>query len=301
MELVADLENLIDVQGEPFVSTSMYAQRRVFQLAHEAGIKVMLDGQGADELLGGYHDYIIARIGSMLRQRKWIETVRLSYNASRLPGTGIVWLLPRIMGFFVPSYLYKPLRRWLKKDIVPSWLNLLWFNERGVEARNPGYRGGGELLQEELYHTLTETSLPSLLRYEDRNSMAFSIESRVPFLTPELVNFIFTLPEEYIISPEATTKAVFREVLRGVVPDTILNRRDKIGFLTPEKDWLFRLRSWVGQALTGETARQIPAINLKEIHYEWRGILEGSKPFNSRVWRWVNMILWVQQFAVNIE
>jgi asparagine synthase (glutamine-hydrolysing) len=57
----------------------------------------------------------------------------------------------------------------------------------------------------------------------------------------------------------------------------------------------------VGQALTGETARQIPAINLKEIHYEWRGILEGSKPFNSRVWRWVNMILWVQQFAVNIE
>jgi asparagine synthase (glutamine-hydrolysing) len=300
-ELVADLEKLIDVQGEPFISTSMYAQCRVFQLAHEAGIKVMLDGQGADELLGGYYDYIIARIGSMLRQGQWVEAMQLSYNCSRLPGTGISWLLPRIMGFSVPSPLYKPLQRWLKRDLTPSWLNLSWFNERGVAAQSPSYRGGKALLKEDLCRTLTETSLPCLLRYEDRNSMAFSIESRVPFLTPALVTFIFTLPEEYLISQDATTKAVFRKALRGIVPDVILNRRDKIGFLTPEKDWLFGLSAWVEQVLTSETARHILAIDPQEVRREWNEMLAGHRSFNSWMWRLVNMVMWMQICAVHLE
>jgi asparagine synthase (glutamine-hydrolysing) len=123
----------------------------------------------------------------------------------------------------------------MKKDLMPSWLNAAWFKERGVVAMGPFYSSGRELLKEALYTSLVENGLHQLLRYEDRNSMAFSIESRVPFLTPALVNFIFSLPEEYLITPDGTTKAVFRKAMRGIVPNAILDRKDKIGLLLPKK------------------------------------------------------------------
>ena len=82
---------------------------------------------------------------------------------------------------------------------------------------------------------LTRSSIPHLLRYEDRNSMRFSIESRVPFLDVHLVEYLFSLPEEYLISDAGCSKYVFREAMRGIVPDAILDRQDKIGFATPEK------------------------------------------------------------------
>ena len=107
-----------------------------------------------------------------------------------------------------------------------------------------------EGLKHSLHLTLTETSLPQLLRSEDRNSMAFSIESRVPFLTPALAEFILALPEDYIVSCNGTSKAVFRQAMRGIVPDSILDRRDKLGFPTPEQQWLASARSWVDRAVT---------------------------------------------------
>jgi asparagine synthase (glutamine-hydrolysing) len=279
----------------------MYAQRRVFQRAGEAGIKVMLDGQGADELLGGYHYFIAARLGSLLRKGRFAAAVRLFWNASRLSAVGASWLWLRAMDFVLPSNLQVPLRRWVEKDLMPSWLNSKWFAENGVEARSPSYSGARDVLREALYHALTETSLPGLLRYEDRNSMAFSIESRVPFLTPSLVNFALALPEQYIIGPDGTTKAVFRRAMRGIVPDAVLDRRDKIGFATPEKDWLFVLRPWVGRVLASESAMQIPAMDVKEIQREWDRILRRGRPFDFRVWRWVNMIVWVEKLGVSIE
>jgi asparagine synthase (glutamine-hydrolysing) len=300
-ELVADLTHFISVQEEPFYSTSMYAQHRVFQLAREVGIKVMLNGQGADEMLGGYNYYTAARLASLLRQGKWVKAVRLLRSASRLPGVGALWTLIRATDFLVPSILQDPLRRWIKKELTPSWLNVKWFKVHEVEVRRPNYGSGREVLKASLYHTLTETGLPYLLRYEDRNSMAFSIESRVPFLTPELVNFMFALPEEYLIAPDGTTKAVFRKAMRGIVPDAILDRKDKIGFATPEKYWLLMLSSWVERILSSEVAIGIRAINVEKVQREWKEIVQGQKQFDFRVWRWINLVLWAEKFAVNIK
>ena len=131
--------------------------------------------------------------------------------------------------------------------------------------------------------------------------MAFSIESRVPFLTPPLVNFLFTLPEEYVIAGDGTTKAVFRQAMRGIVPDAVLDRRDKMGFPTPERNWLLSARSWVNRVLESESAAQVPAIDIGRAQAEWAQIVQGSMQYDSRVWRWVNMILWVQKFAVRVE
>ncbi|MDJ0772106.1 MAG: asparagine synthase (glutamine-hydrolyzing) [Mastigocoleus sp. MO_167.B18] len=301
-ELVADLNRLVDLQDEPFSSTSMYVQYRVFQMAKAAGIKVMLDGQGADEILGGYRPYIGVRLASLVRQGKWKNASQLLQKASRLPGSSQKSLLMRTARFLLPPSLQAPLRQLIKKDISPSWLNANWFTQNGVALHPLSHpHSSEELLREQLYYACVENSLPMLLRYEDRNSMAHSIESRVPFLTPALVNFVFSLPEEFIIANDGTSKAIFRQAMRGIVPDPILDRKDKIGFATPEQQWLTTLRPWVEQVLQSDVASEIPALNLKQIKAQCYAILEGRASFDFYLWRWMNLIRWAENFNVVFE
>ena len=300
-ELLSELKLLVTSQAECFASTSIYAQRRVFQRAREMGIKVMLDGQGADEIFGGYQNYSAARLGSFLRRGRYAEAMRFLSNASKLHGSRswAVWI--RALDFIVPPSLQAPLRRVAGEELMPSWLNSKWFEDRDVKSRSLNYQDAEDVLRQSLYQSLNETSLPALLRYEDRNSMASSIESRVPFLTPALVSFVLALPEEYIIAADGTTKAIFRKAMRGLVPDPILQRTDKIGFVTPEMQWLLRLRPWVERLLTSSSAMQLPALNVKAIQREWNRVVSRRGGFNPRIWRWLNMILWVETFGVEME
>jgi asparagine synthase (glutamine-hydrolysing) len=297
-EVLTDLEFLLDMQQEPFASTSIYAQMRVFRLAQEVGIKVMLDGQGADELLGGYRPALAARLASLLRQGRWLEAQRFLHSVARLPGVSRLMLLSQAIGVLALSRQY-PLRRGLlHKYLFPSWLNTAWFVSQGVMAMPIWHTQEREVLREHLCQALTENSLPMLLRYEDRNSMAFSIESRTPFLTPALVNFVFSLPEEYIITADGKSKAVFRHAMRGIVPAPILERQDKIGFATPEQDWLIALRPWAETVLQSDMARVIPALRLQVIQQQWQDILAGRRAFDFRMWRWLNVICWAQRLHV---
>jgi asparagine synthase (glutamine-hydrolysing) len=299
-DLMADLNALIHIQGEPFRSTSMYAQWRVFRAAREAGVKAMLDGQGADELLAGYGRYRIARICSLLRQGHILEAGRLWRCSSKLQNGGFWWTTPRVISSLLPSRLKSPMRQLVRGDIVPSWLNASWVRKHGVGSQTQAKSYGKDLVRS-LYLDLTEGSLPQLLRSEDRNSMAFSIESRVPFLTPALAKFLLTLPEDYIISPNGTSKAIFRQAMRGIVPDVILDRTDKMGFSTPEKDWLLSTGPYLEDVLYGRKAAQIYALNTKEIKSQWNQMVNGVRPLDSRVWRWMNLILWAEKFEVDID
>jgi asparagine synthase (glutamine-hydrolysing) len=297
-ELLDDLDHLIGVQGEPFGSTSMYAQWRVFQAAREVGIKVMLDGQGADELLAGYPSYVGARTDSLVRDGRWADAMQLA-RCGQLSQT---WMA--LLGAIVrmaPAGIQASARRLLKRDAIPSWLNSSWFRAHGVELGPPAHVNGREVLKQALFETLTRNTLPQLLHYEDRNSMASSIESRVPFLIPALVKFVLALPEDYLLPPDGTTKAIFRKAMRDIVPDAILDRKDKKGFPTPEKNWLLSIRPHVERVLKSQMATQIHALNAKEIQSQWEQIMKGSRQLDSRVWRWVNAILWVEKFGVTVE
>jgi asparagine synthase (glutamine-hydrolysing) len=128
--------------------------------------------------------------------------------------------------------------------------------------------------------------------------MASSIESRLPFLTPDFAEFLLRLPEEYILGNDGTSKNVFRAAMRGIVPDAILDRRDKIGFATPEQRWLRTLRPWVEQTLTSERARAIGALNQAALQRDWHAVLAGRARFDFRIWRWVNLIRWAERFDV---
>ena len=117
---------------------------------------------------------------------------------------------------------------------------MAWFGERGVTtAVDP--RTLPRDFDDALGLAVDTTSLPALLRYEDRNSMAHSIESRVPYLTTELAELASTFPRDLLIGPDGTTKRVLREALRGLVADEVLDRRDKVAFSVPADRWLRRL------------------------------------------------------------
>jgi asparagine synthase (glutamine-hydrolysing) len=120
----------------------------------------------------------------------------------------------------------------------------------------------------------------------------------VPFLTPALVNFIFSLPEEHMIDVNGTTKAVFRRAMHDIVPVSVLQRQDKLGFSTPERQWLNDLSPWVEATLNSQIVDSIPALNRIKISEEWREVLTGRKPFNFRIWRWINLIRWVERYQI---
>ncbi len=124
--------------------------------------------------------------------------------------------------------------------------------------------------------------------------MRFSIESRVPFLTLEQAELLLSLPEHYLISQGGETKSVFRAAMRGIVPDEILDRKDKIGFQTPEQLWLTSMSGTVREWLREDIG--LAFLDQPAILQEFDDIVGGRKPFSWQVWRWINFIRWHQHF-----
>lgn len=300
-ELLTDLEHVTNVHDEPISSTSPYAQHKVFQAAHRDGIKVMLDGQGADEILGGYQTYLGARLATLLRTGELRAATRFWNRCATLPGCGRTGLALHAANHLLSTRIQDPLRRLMGRNLAPSWINMRWFEAHGVVPAALNHTKARDVLRFQLVRELEELSLPRLLRYEDRNSMAFSVESRVPFLTPGLVSYLMSLPEHYIISPEGVTKSVFRAAMRGIVPDEILDRRDKIGFATPERKWLTALAPWAERTFAGAAETPLPVLNLRETNRDWKLITRGKRRFDFRTWRCLNLIEWSHQYRLEYK
>jgi asparagine synthase (glutamine-hydrolysing) len=299
-ELLDDLSELIRAQDEPFGSTSIYAQYRVMRLARESGVAVMLDGQGSDELFGGYPTFIATRLASLIRSGSLLAALRLLLSAWSLPRFGPRQLLPRAARFFLPDALEAPARRLSDEPLFPGWMNDAWFRQQGVQPSVSQPHGRRRLLHDHLRLSFQTTSLPALLRYEDRNSMAHSIESRVPFLTPAIARLAFSLPESLVIDESGTSKAILRHALRDLVPDVVLERRDKLGFVTDERRWIERLSPAFKSMMSGEgPAPHLPVFSYSRLRKEWEGVLDGARPFDFRIWRCINLILWSELYEVD--
>jgi len=296
-DLARDLDTIVAAQGEPFGSTSIYAQYRVFQLARDSGITVTLDGQGADELLAGYYGYPGPRMLSLLEERHYPAMHRFASRWADWPGRSYreAWMhLGRVT---LGNQLYAYGRRMLGREPRPAWLKTDALSDAGVIFRETrpilASENKGRRVSEQLAHSLQVHGLPSLLRHGDRNSMAFSIESRVPFLTIPMAELLLGLPENYLISDTGETKHVFREAMRGIVPDQILDRRDKIGFATPEQAWFVSiaplLREWLMDAAA------VPFLNGDVLLASFDAVIAGRAKFSWQLWRWVNYVRWYRQ------
>lgn len=293
-EMQKELQAMVLSQGEPFGSTSIYAQYRVFKLAKEHGIKVTLDGQGADELLAGYSGYPGHRLLSILESKGLLAAHRYAKKWSKSPGRSYIMAWKYLARILLSDYLYAVIRKKMGRDFAPSWLNIGYLQERGVAFNEQRAllkrQNKGNRVKEALASALMNRGLPSLLRHGDRNSMANSIESRVPFLTIPIAEFLLSLPEHYLISEDGVTKHIFREAMRGIVPDSHLDRKDKIGFTTPESIWLMnmseKIQEWV------EQAPEIVFMDKKVLSRELNANLSNLKINDGKVWRWINYIEW---------
>lgn len=292
-DLATDLEDLIATQGEPFGSTSIYAQYRVFRLAREHGITVTLDGQGADELMGGYNGYPGQRIQSLLDLRQYHQAWSFLNDWACWPGRSRVEGLKRVVGQYSHGVLHELLRKLNGMDALPDWIQAGPLREVGVALRYPAAAqciAAGRRMMGALAMSVSERGLLGLLRHGDRNSMRFSVESRVPFLTGDMADFMFSLPESYLVSPQGETKHLLRHALRGIVPVEVLERRDKIGFATPESQWLMGMADTITNWLKEDL--DLPFLDQTKLVKQFEEIVAGHRPYSWQVWRWVNFAQW---------
>jgi len=151
---------------------------------------------------------------------------------------------------------------------------------------------------EQLGNELIAHRIPRLLRYADRNSMRFSVESRVPFLTTEMTDFLLSLPESYLISNSGQSKYIFRNALKGIVPIEILERKDKIGFETPEKELLKNIYPLFKE--NQKVIENFPFINFKKLNQQFEEGFEKNPHEIKLFWRVINLLLWIKIFDVKI-
>ncbi|HUH59178.1 MAG TPA: asparagine synthase (glutamine-hydrolyzing) [Candidimonas sp.] len=296
-ELARDLDHLIALQGEPFAGSSAYAQYRVFQLARESGITVTLDGQGADELLAGYAGYPGHRMLSMLECGNISGAERFARNWGRWPGRSYGQAWQYLAAVALPDRMFGLASTAAGRSFTPAWLNVKALSDAGVNmvfVRESKHKAAkGRRVVERLISGLHNRRLPGYLREGDRNSMQFSVESRVPFLTLPLARMLLGLPEHYLISDNGETKSIFRAALRGIVPDELLDRKDKIGFETPEHSWLMEISATVRLWL--QTSHQVPFLNAPALLEHFDSVVSGKKPYTAQVWRWINFLRWYEQ------
>jgi len=291
-------------QDEPYGSTSIFAQWNVFSVAREAGLKVMLDGQGADEQLAGYHGSFGYYYADLIRRRRFAALLRAMAERHAWHGVKFSDQLRSLLLPFLPAPVANLLRRerqtlvnhpWLDGEALRPHLGRSPFETAREHIGRPPITNIGDLCV-----VLTQSSnLAMLLHWEDRNSMAHAIEARVPFLDHRLVEFSIGLGDRHKIVG-GDTKRVLRRAMDGILPEPVRNRRDKLGFATPEEGW-FRgpLRELV-RAGVEQTLTLYPGLlNRKGVEGHATDMLEGRRPVDFSLWRIISLGIWGRRFAVS--
>ena len=236
-ELAADLKTIFYYQEEPFPSSSIFAQYKLYELAKNQGVKVLLDGQGADEILAGYNRYLHWYIQELLCNYQ-IRLALKEKNELKKNYKGLQWGIKNIAAAFFPSHVAIALeKREYNKivsnhDIDPGFMQCVIGREwDGI------HKPIITKLNDILYFNTMQMGLEELLRYADRNSMAHGVEVRLPFLNAELVQFIFSISSSQKIK-NGFNKWPLRKLLNNKLPASIVWRKEKIGFEPPQKQWM---------------------------------------------------------------
>jgi asparagine synthase (glutamine-hydrolysing) len=274
-EFVDELRDFMWHQEEPMVSTGPYAQWCVMRLAREQ-VTVLLDGQGGDELLAGYVPYQLVYLRELWKEGKR-EELRREALAAR-----------DVLAPLVKRRLAQRRKRLGVKDILaPRFLS---------RVTDPGYGRSQDDLKLRLLQDLLTYSLPCLLRYEDKNSMAFSVESRVPYLDQELVDHILRLPSHAIVRG-GWSRWILREALRGTLPEKIRRRRWKVGFTTPEMRWIKARRAAFTSLYQSPSFQARPFWRGEQVVDAFRRCCKGEIEDSWFFWRAINVELWLREFC----
>ena len=283
--LIQDLERLVWHQDGPVETPSTYAQYKVMELVNQEGIRVTLDGQGADELLGGYVGHQTAYLTQLVRGLRLHSLVREAAGIVSLNGfkalqqrsldTAAILLgrSPRQAGWHA---------QWLAPELARAG------TREALHCRDD--------LAQRLLLDATRTNLPRLLHYADRNSMAFGVEARLPFLDHRVVDFAFELPPTARIH-HGWTKHLLRLALKDTIPDQIVWRRDKIGFAVPFNSWYRDLAGLFRETLAAPSVS--PLFNIPD----WPAFVDQGLTTErglNFLWMLTNLEIWVKRFKVSV-
>jgi asparagine synthase (glutamine-hydrolysing) len=280
-QLVETLPRLLHHQEFPFRSLAVYSQWEIMRHVRQTPIVVLLNGQGSDEIFAGYTAHYYALIAEYLRRLRpgkgWRE-MRALHQAREIT------LIRGFASALRELLKATPLRQLARYRPLP-YLNRPYHPAEGWERQR-------DIFRDALARNLTFSALPEYLRYEDRNSMAFTLESRLPFMDYRLVEWAMSLPAELKIK-EAMSKRVLREMARPLIPAAVAGREDKMGFVSPQEQWQ---RTVLTPALDAVFAQDLQAIfaflNGKRAAMIYRQYQNGHNDNWTWVWRVACLFWW---------
>ncbi|HKM12696.1 MAG TPA: asparagine synthase (glutamine-hydrolyzing) [Bacteroidales bacterium] len=288
--LLSNLDHFIHIHAEPIPSTSSFAQYCVMSVAKN-NVVATIDGQGADEALAGYHYFFGFYFKELLKQAKFGRLLReiSQYLKKHNSIDGLKYLVY----FLLPSFLKNKVSTFEK-----SYLNKDFVHRVASSGKN--------LIVNELYSSNNlnealinhfEYKLEHLLKWGDRNSMAFSLESRTPFLDHRLVEYTLSMPSRCKIR-NGETKYILRQVMKGLLPEPIRKRKDKIGFETPQDEW-FRtpdFQALINEILNSESFQNRGFIYSKKALDLYSKHLKKEINISKEIWKWIHLELWFREF-----
>ncbi len=288
--LMADLDDLTKAQLEPVPSTSTYAQYRVMKLAKEH-VVVTLDGQGADETLGGYDYFFGYFFKQLLRQgqlaRLASEMKHYAKNHSSTYGF-------KSMAFFMLPASLRNMARVAEKGYIARDFHQA-HKERSGDVTEQLY--GSNSMRDALIDHF-EYKLEHLLKWEDRSSMWFSLEARVPYLDHRLVEQTIAMADHWFIH-RGMTKHILREAMQGAVPEPIRLRRDKVGFETPEAEW-FRtplFKTYIKDMLHSKRFETRGVVDIIKVRRMYDAHLHRRGDHSKEIWKLIHLDKWYQHFV----
>jgi len=295
-ELYKDLEDLVYIQDIPFSSTSLYAQYRVMKLASEQHMKVMLDGQGGDELFTGYTLYYDVFFLDMLKHMdlgRFLKEWRGLNNAPVSRSFLSKALIKRFGKILLPETFKQVYRKRKTRENIyfnPDFLQMFGKRYKDIYEREM------VSLNKMLHRFYFVDHLKPLLKYEDRNSMRFGIEARTPFSDDiNLVEYVFKLPASYKIY-RGWSKYLLRQSMKGILPEEIRLRKDKIGFATPEGYWLGQLKDRLKEYITDDVG---DILDIGKIRQDWdRLITSQGQTGITDLWRLICFMVWKKVYGV---
>jgi asparagine synthase (glutamine-hydrolysing) len=292
-DLLSSIDRFIWYQEEPNNGSSYWGEFKLRELIKKSGVTVSMEGQGADEIITGYPYFIDPFLFDLLDKFQ-ISSFFREAGAFRY-----------LNNKSVPAYLKAYIRSGLKnQDYIllhnlPSYLNKEYFSRCILSNDTIPAEFKKSRLNKVLHHALTISSVPAQLIKADKSAMAFSVECRFPFLDYRLVELAFSLPGNFKLH-QGTTKYILRESVRGLIPDEVYLRKDKVGFATPQREWLNSdLKPWIKEIVYSSSFAALPFIN----HTIVRNSIEENTN-HIPDYRWWTLLMchgWIQKFNISIK
>ena len=285
--LLEDLQNFMASHAEPMPSTGPYAQYCTMRLAGQH-VKVTLDGQGADEELGGYHYFYGLYYKSLLRRLKLLTLVKEIVKYVKIHHS--LYALQTFAYFLLPNKMRVKARVNERGYLLPE------FAKRFQNTVIADTLYGSESMQDALINHF-EYKLEHLLKWDDKNSMRFSVESRTPFLDYRLVEYLLKTEDTAKIK-DGYTKSLLRRSMKGLLPEKIRLRRDKVGFATPEDVWLAEkaFKDLIGSILDSDSFRNRGIIDSEKARILYDKHCKGEIKISKDIWKWINLEIWYRTF-----